>query len=57
MTVTSINGLEHAAQTHLLGVKVSDDEIDSLPMARQHCHGDWNCTSIPSGPSQPTAER
>ncbi len=35
--------------TYDTGVKVTDDEIDALPMSRHRFHGDWNCTLHPIG--------
>jgi hypothetical protein len=42
--------------TYDTGVKVTDDEIDALPMSRHRFHGDWNYTLHPIGP-QPTDGR
>lgn len=35
--------------TYDAGVKVTDDEIDALPMTRHRFHGDWNYTLQPAG--------
>ncbi|MCX4469407.1 ISAzo13 family transposase [Micromonospora sp. NBC_01655] len=35
--------------TYDTGVKVTDDEIDALPMTRHRFHGDWNYTLQPVG--------
>ncbi|MEU9015940.1 ISAzo13 family transposase [Streptomyces sp. NPDC048479] len=42
--------------TYDTGVKVTDGEIDALPMSRHRFHGDWNYTLHPGGP-QPAPGR
>jgi hypothetical protein len=41
------------------GVKISDQQMDALPLQRHHWHGDWNYTlhpaPLPSTPSPPAA--
>ena len=34
------------------GIKVSDRQMDALPLARHDWHGDWNCTLHPKGYDQ-----
>jgi hypothetical protein len=37
------------ASAYDTGVKVSDAQMDALPLTRHHWHGDWNYTPAPRG--------
>jgi Rhodopirellula transposase DDE domain len=40
--------------TYPAGIKISDAELDALPLARHPWHGDWNYTVLPA-PARPAA--
>jgi len=48
-------GLDHGSYPE--GVKVSDEQMDALPIDRHDWHGDWNYTLRPEPPAPPPPPR